>query len=101
MKTTLIVPTLNELKGLKAIMPKVKPEWCKQIIMLDPGSSDGSKELAREMDYEVFEPKSNTLWDEYKELFLSGIVKGDTIITFSPDGNSIPEGIPLLIEMIE
>ena len=101
MKTTLIVPTLNELLGIKDIMPKVKPEWCDQIIVLDPGSKDGTREQARKMGYTVFEPKSSTLWDEYKELFKSGIIEGDIIITFSPDGNSVPEAIPLLSKMIE
>ncbi len=101
MKTTLIVPTLNEAEGIKAIMPRVKPEWCEQIIMLDPGSTDGSQDIARSMGYEVFEPDANTLWDEYRELFLSGIIKGDIVITFSPDGNSVPEGIPMLIAAIE
>lgn len=96
MKTTLIVPTLNELLGVRDIMPKVKPEWCEQVIVLDPGSTDGTREQAERMGYTVFKPSSSTLWDEYKELFLSGIVEGDIIITFSPDGNSIPEGIPLL-----
>ena len=101
MKTTLIVPTLNELLGLKNIMPKVKPKWCEQVIVLDGGSSDGTKKQAREMGYEVFEAKSRGLWNEYKELFLSGLVKGDIVITFSPDGNSVPEAIPILSQTIE
>jgi len=100
-KTTVIVPTLNELTGLKAIMPKVKPEWCEQVIVLDGGSTDGTIEEAKQMGYEVFEPKSEGLWNQYKELFLSGLVKGDIIITFSPDGNSVPESIPLLSKSIE
>jgi len=101
MKTTLIVPTLNELTGLKAIMPKVKPGWCEQVIVLDGGSADGTVEQARQMGYEIFTAKEKGLWNEYRELFLSGLVKGDIVITFSPDGNSVAEGIPLLIGAIE
>lgn len=101
MKTTLVVPALNELEGLRAIMPRVKPEWCEQVIVLDGHSTDGTIELAKEMGYEVFEPESRGLWNQLRELFLSGSVKGDIVITFSPDGNSVPEGIPLLSQAIE
>ena len=101
MKTTLVVPTLNEVAGFKAIMPKVKPEWCEQVIVLDGHSTDGTIELARQMGYEVFEPEGQGLWNQYRELFLSGIVKGDIVVVFSPDGNSVPGGIPLLSQAIE
>jgi len=101
LETTLVVPALNELIGMKAIMPKVKPEWCKQVIVLDGHSTDGTIELAKQMGYEIFEPESEGLWNQYRELFLSGLVKGDIVVTFSPDGNSVPEGIPLLIGAIE
>ncbi len=32
MKTTLLVMTLNEIDGMKVIMPKVDPGWVDQII---------------------------------------------------------------------
>ena len=101
MKTTLIVPTLNELTGLKAVMPKVKPKWCEQVIVLDGTSTDGTLEEARKLGYEVYIQKEKGLWNGYRELFMSGAVKGDIVVTFSPDGNSVPEGIPLLSKVIE
>lgn len=101
MKTTLVVPTLNELTGLKTIMPRVKPEWCEQVIVLDGHSTDGTKELAERMGYEVFQAKTRGLWNEYRELFRSRMVKGGIIVTFSPDGNSVPEAIPILAQTIE
>lgn len=100
-KTTLIIPTLNELMGVKAIMPKVKPEWCDQVIVLDGKSTDGTVELARQMGYEIYTQKEAGLWNGFRELFLSGMVKGDIIVTFSPDGNSVPEGIPILSKIVE
>jgi len=101
MNTTVIVPTLNELTGLKAVLPKIRPEWCNQVIILDGNSTDGTLEEARRMLYEVYVQKEKGLWNGYRELFLSGMVKGDIIITFSPDGNSVPEGIPLLSKTME
>ena len=44
MKTTLLVMTLNEIEGMKAIMPHIKNEWVDQIIVVDGGSTDGTIE---------------------------------------------------------
>ena len=50
MKVTLLIPTLNEITGMKAIMPLIKKEWCDQILILDGGSTDGTVEWARAND---------------------------------------------------
>jgi glycosyltransferase involved in cell wall biosynthesis len=44
MKTTLLVMTLNEINGMKAIMPQIDRAWCDQIIIVDGGSTDGTIE---------------------------------------------------------
>ena len=44
MKVTLIIPTLNELGGMKLIMPRIRMEWVDQIIIVDGGSKDGTIE---------------------------------------------------------
>jgi len=38
MKTTLLVMTLNEINGMKVIMPQVDRSWVDQIIVVDGGS---------------------------------------------------------------
>ena len=50
---TLLVPTLNEIDGMRAIMPRVLPGWVDQIMILDGGSTDGTIEYAREQGYFV------------------------------------------------
>ncbi|HNV85623.1 MAG TPA: glycosyltransferase [Candidatus Omnitrophota bacterium] len=95
MKTTLLVPTLNEIDGMKAIMPKVRKEWCEQIIILDGGSTDGTIEYARENGYFVYVQQKPGFRQGYNEVL--PYIEGDVVITFSPDGNSIPELIPPLI----
>src|SRR3989344_8994483 len=95
MKTTLLVMTLNEIDGMKAIMPLVKSEWCSQIIVVDGGSTDGTIEWAREQGYDVYVQKQRGFRHAYTEVM--PLVSGDVIITFSPDGNSIPGLIPDLI----
>ena len=88
--------TLDEINGMKAIMPRVRPEWCEQIIVVDGGSTDGTIEWARANGYEVYVQQQPGFRQAYTEVWPQII--GDNVITFSPDGNSIPELIPALVE---
>jgi len=40
-KFTLIIPTVNELAGCRAILPQIKREWVDEIIFVDGHSSEG------------------------------------------------------------
>ena len=95
MKTTLLVPTLNEVEGMKAVMPRVKKAWVDEILVIDGGSTDGTVEYAKSKGYRVVMQKSKGITNAYREALK--VVKGDIIIAFSPDGNSMPEAIPQLI----
>lgn len=99
MKTTLLVMTLNEIDGMKAIMPKVKKSWVDQIIIVDGGSTDGTIEWARANGYEVYIQKQKGFRHAYIEVWPQII--GNIVITFSPDGNSIPEVIPQLVDKMK
>ncbi len=99
MKVTLIVPTLNEIDGMKVIMPKIKKEWYDQLIVLDGGSTDGTIEYAKQHGYFVYVQKKQGFRQAYTEVL--PYIKGDIVLTFSPDGNSIPELIPDLIAKIK
>lgn len=101
MTVTLIVPTLNELEGLKTMMPKVKHEWYDQcIFLIGKPKLDDCDKWCLGNGYEVFYGEEN-LWNGYRNLFLSGKVKGDIVVVFSPDGNSIPEAIPELVAKVK
>lgn len=99
MKVTLVIPTLNEIDGVKVIMPRIKPEWYDQLIILDGGSTDGTVEYLKGLGYEVSFQKVVGLRRAFIENYKN--IKGDIIITFSPDGNSIPELIPSLSAKIK
>lgn len=99
MKVTLVVPTLNEIDGMKEIMPRVKREWVDQIIITDGGSTDGTVEYAREQGYTVHIQSRPGFRFCYFEIL--DLIEGDVVLTFSPDGNSIPELIPDLIEKMK
>ena len=98
MKTTLICCTWNEIEGMKLIMPQIKREWVDQIIILDGGSTDGTIEWARENGYFVYVQQQRGLRHAYMEVL--PYVEGDVILTFSPDGNSIPGLIPPLLDLM-
>jgi glycosyltransferase involved in cell wall biosynthesis len=99
LKVTLLVMTLNEIQGMRVIMPRVKQEWCDQIIVVDGGSTDGTIEYARDRGYLVYVQKRLGFRHAYVEVL--PLVEGDVILTFSPDGNCIPELIPVLIEKMQ
>lgn len=99
MKTTLFVPTLNEIEGMKTIMPRVKKQWVDEILVLDGGSTDGTVEYAKSKGYRIVMQKSKGITNAYREALK--VAKGDYIIAFSPDGNSVPEVIPKLVRKIK
>lgn len=94
MRITLVVPTLNEIDGMREIMPRIPKGVCEQILVLDGGSTDGTVEYAREHGYEVYVQKKRGFRHAYTEAL--PLMRGDAIITFSPDGNSPPEAVALL-----
>lgn len=98
-KVTLLIPTLNEIDGMRVIMPRIDRSWVSQIIIADGGSTDGTVEYAREHGYQVAETKELGIRFGYRAAL--PLIEGDAIILFSPDGNSIPEAIPKLIAKYE
>lgn len=99
MKTALLVFTFNEITGLKEVMPKLKWDWVDEIIVIDGGSTDGSLEYAKDNGYRVIVQKKRGLRHAYTEALET--CKADIVIPFSPDGNSIPEFIPPLIQKMK
>ena len=99
MTTALIITTLNEITGVKKIVPKIKKEWVDEIIFVDGGSTDGTIEEAKRMGFRVIIQKQKG----HGAAVLEGVnaIKSDNFILFGPDGNDEPEKIPELIEKIE
>lgn len=99
MKVTLLIPTLNEEQGMRIVMPKVKKEWVYQILVVDGNSKDKTVEVARQMGYDVVLQKTPGIRGAYMDAL--PMIKGDVVLTFSPDGNSIPELIPDCINKLK
>ncbi|MBI4179768.1 glycosyltransferase family 2 protein [bacterium] len=95
MKVTLVIPTRDEIVGMRQIIPRIRPEWYDQVIVLDGGSTDGTVEFARERGFDVHIQRDHGLRLGYAEIYDK--IQGDVVITFSPDGNSVPEVLPDVI----
>jgi glycosyltransferase involved in cell wall biosynthesis len=88
------MPVLNEIEGMKVIVPRIRPEWCDQILVVDGGSRDGTLEYARERGFDTYVQKRRGIRFAYMEAW--PLIRGDVVVTFSPDGNCPPEAIPEL-----
>lgn len=95
----LLVPTLNEIEGMRAVMPHVDRSLFSQIIVIDGGSTDGTLDYAREQGYTVMVQPKKGLPDAEDHAFKE--VTADALILFTPDGNSKPEILPQLIAKLE
>ena len=98
MKATLLALTLNEIDGMKAVMPRVRPEWFDQVLVLDGGSTDGTIEWARDHGYTVVVQRRPGIRFAYLEAL--PLIEGDHIVSFSPDGNCDPEVLPRLVAKV-
>jgi glycosyltransferase involved in cell wall biosynthesis len=85
---TLLIPTLNEITGMRAIMPKIQRDWVDQILILDGGSTDGTVEYAREQGYEVHVQTKPGIRQAYMEALPK--IRGEIIVTFSRTATPSP-----------
>jgi glycosyltransferase involved in cell wall biosynthesis len=96
--TTLLLPALNEIDALRVVIPQIQREWVDEIIVIDGGSTDGTLEYVRSCGLTVHSQSHRG----YGRGMLQGLqmAKGDIIVEFTPDGNSIPQDIPRIIAKV-
>lgn len=99
MKISLLILTMNEVMGMKKIMPTVNRNLFHEILVVDGGSTDGTIEYVRKENIELHIQTKKGLGSAYVE----GLEKlnGDIIILFSPDGNSEVSRLEDLIRLME
>jgi len=98
MPVALLVLTLNEIDGMKKIMPKIDKKLADEIVIVDGGSTDGTIDEAKKMGFKVIPQKIQG----HAGAIIAGVeaTNSDIIVIFGPDGNHYPEEIPQLIEKI-
>src|SRR5690242_12236248 len=97
--TTLLLPMLNEIEAARVIVPQIRREWVDEILVIDGGSTDGTVEYVKSQGLRVESQASRG----FGAGMLQGLrqARGDIVIEFMPDGNSIPDDIPRLIARME
>lgn len=98
MTRTLIILTLNEIDGVRALIPVLPSDLAEEILAVDGGSTDGTREFLLERGIPVYEQ----LRRGRGEAFRVGVVNstGEHLVFFSPDGNEDPADIPKLFAVL-
>jgi len=96
MSVTIVALTLNEVDGVKAILPAIDKSWYQQLIVADGGSKDGTIEWCLEHGYEVVVQSRPGIRYAYFEIL--DRIRGDIVLTISPDGNCAVEFIPAILQ---
>lgn len=97
-RVSLIIPTKNEIEGMKWFMPQLKKEWYDELIIIDGGSTDGTIEYCKAHNYPIFQQNGVGLHAAYDDAY--NMITGDIVVTITPDGNSLPELVPPLTDKI-
>lgn len=95
MTVALLILTLNEVEGMKIVMPQVNHTIFDEILVVDGGSNDGTIQYALDQGYQVHIQERKGLRHAYNEGV--NLLESDYIIPFSPDGNSLPSKLDELV----
>ncbi len=80
--TVSIGSNLNEIDGVQAILPQIRPGGTfDQLVVVDGGSRDGTVEWCREHGYEVFAQRRRGI--RYAYLDVLSHLTGDIILTLN------------------
>jgi len=93
---TLLLPTLNEVTGFKAIFPKIDTNLFDEILVIDGGSTDGTIEYAKSHNLNVVMQKEKGLGPAVMEAI--SIIQTDCVIEFSLDGNCMVDQLDQLVK---
>lgn len=99
MKSTLVILTLNEIEGIKAIYKKIPVFSVDEVLVVDGGSIDGTVEFFKKQGLKVIIQTLKGRGEAFRVARKEA--KGDYLIFFSPDGNEDPDDIPRLIKKLE
>src|SRR5690348_332454 len=82
---TLLLPTYNEIDGLRAIWPQIDPALFDDILVVDGGSTDGTVEYALSHGLRIMTQLRKGLG--FAVLDAINTLETDCVIEFSMDGN--------------
>ncbi|MBI4373451.1 MAG: glycosyltransferase family 2 protein [Deltaproteobacteria bacterium] len=96
MKTSLIIPTLNEANCIARVLGEIPKNCVDEILVVDGHSTDGTAEIVQKLGYRVIQQDDKGFGDA----FASGARQstGDVLILMDGDGSHNPADIPRLLD---
>lgn len=96
MTFALVITTLNEVEGMRHMLPRIDRSLFDEILVVDGHSTDGTVEYCREQGLKVLFQPNKVLFDAEEHGFRN--TTSDVVLIFSPDGNALPEVLPAMCE---
>ena len=99
MSTVVVITTLNEIDGVKELLPKIKKEWAEEWLVVDGNSNDGTIDQVKKLGFNIALQNKKGHGDAVSR----GVsdTKSDFILYWGPDGNHELQEIPTLIGKIK
>ncbi len=94
-RITVIIPCLNEEQGIEQVLTRM-PQFVDQVIVVDNGSTDRTREVAESYGAEVIRENVRGYGRAYKRGFSHAT--GDVIVTLDGDHSYPPDAISYLLE---
>lgn len=98
-RKTLVILTLNEIEGVKALFPRIPFDKADEVLVIDGGSQDGTIEFFKEKGIPVHIQEIRGRGEAFR--LACKVSKGNDLLFFSPDGNEDPQDIPKLFKLLE
>jgi glycosyltransferase involved in cell wall biosynthesis len=97
-RVSIVVFEMNEIAGMRAMMPQIDESWYDELIVVDGGSTDGTMEYCQEHGYDVFVQSERGVGAAINE----GVKRatGDYVVIYAPDGSFLADRIPLIVERL-
>lgn len=95
---TLLLPTLNEIDGFKAIFPSIDQTLFDDILVVDGGSTDGTVEYAIQNNIRIFTQLRKGLAAGVMDAV--SIIHTDCVIEFSLDANCMIDQLPEIVRKL-
>lgn len=93
-----MVVTLNEIDGLRALLPQICELDVEDLFIVDGGSTDGTQAFVQDSGIHLHLQKSRGRGKAIREGL--SIAKYDEVVVFSPDGNEDPKDILKLLDLL-